>query len=141
MEQFQLASAIFLKEFLKIVDLQNLNLERIDEHIEQLKAQILLNQESDDLIKEEQNYNSLIEFPELDNYIQQKTNKKQRNKERSNGYKYFCCSKCNKKFNHPSSLSRHKKNQHKSVKQDMFEIKQLQSQQQEVIINLTDLEI
>ncbi|CAD8197567.1 unnamed protein product [Paramecium octaurelia] len=132
MEQFQLASAIFLKEFLKIVDLQNLNLERIDEHIEYLKAQILLDQDSDEHVKMEQNCNPQVEYPEFEHHIQQKTKKKHSNKERSNGD--------NKKFNHPSSLSRHKKNQHKIVKKDKFEVNQLQSQQQEVIINLTDLD-
>ncbi|CAK88673.1 unnamed protein product (macronuclear) [Paramecium tetraurelia] len=141
MEQFQLASAIFLKEFLKLVDIQNLNLESIDEHIEYLKSQILLDQESDEQIKMEQNCNPQVEYPEFEHHMRQKTKKKHSNKERSNGDKYFNCSKCSKKFNHPSSLSRHKKNQHKIVKKDKFELNQLQSQQQEVVINLMDLDI
>ncbi|CAD8100550.1 unnamed protein product [Paramecium sonneborni] len=141
MEQFQLASAIFLKEFLRVVDFQNLNTESIDDHIEQLKTQILQNQQQNGHLKEESNYNGQLEFPELEQPIKQKIKKKQANKEKSNGQKYFYCSKCSKKFNHPSSLSRHKKNQHKNIKQDMIEVKQLQNQQQEVTINLTDLEI
>ncbi|CAD8107050.1 unnamed protein product [Paramecium sonneborni] len=142
MEQFQLASAIFLKEFLKIVDFQNVNIDSINEHIEQLKSQILQNQQQIGNLKEEQNIDQQLQLLELEECFKQKIKKKQKNKQKNNTQKYFYCSKCNKRFNHPSSLSRHKKNQHKNVKQDMIDIKQLQSQQQgEVIINLTDLEI
>ncbi|CAK87212.1 unnamed protein product (macronuclear) [Paramecium tetraurelia] len=140
MKQFQLASAIFLKEFLRLVDLSSLNIESIDERIEQLKTQILLNQQFNGFIKEEENYNPLTKWSEQENLSQQKTKKKQTNQIISNGKQYFQCGKCSKKFNHPSSLSRHKKNQHTNIKQDLIELKQLQTQQQEIVINLTDLQ-
>ncbi|CAD8185451.1 unnamed protein product [Paramecium pentaurelia] len=144
MKQFQLASAIFLKEFLKIVDLQNFNIESIDERIEQLKIQILQNQQFNGFLKEEQNYNpqTKCEYPELENHIQQKTKKQHGNKVTSNGKQYFQCSKCTKIFNHPSSLSRHKKNQHKNIKHDRFRVQKLQTQQQQqdIVINFTDLQ-